>query len=277
MNLNELFEKSKKELFFILGPCVLESLDLALHVGEYLAKLKEELGISIVFKSSFDKANRSSIESFRGPGLTKGIQWLFKVKEQTGLPVITDIHTPEQAKIVKDVVDVIQIPAFLCRQTDLLIAAGNTQKIINVKKGQFMAPWDMQNAVDKIKSTGNQFIWLTERGTCFGYNNLVVDFKSIPIMQKTKQPVVFDATHSVQLPGGLGRASGGQREFIPILAKAAVAAGCNGIFMEVHPNPDKALCDGPNSLFLDHLKDLLKTLLKIKEVTNVGLGDSKKH
>ncbi len=265
MSPKEIFEISKKELFFILGPCVLESLDLALHVAEVLAEIKSKHGIFIIFKSSFDKANRSSIKSFRGPGIDKGLKWLREIKEKTGLPITTDIHTPDQAQIVKDVVDVIQIPAFLCRQTDLLIAAGRTQKVINVKKGQFMAPWDMKNVVEKINSTGNSFVWLTERGSSFGYNNLVVDFKSIPIMQGLGVPVIFDATHSVQLPGGLGKASGGQREFVPTLAKAAVAAGCNGVFMEVHPDPDRALCDGPNSLPLAKVEKLIKTLLKIKE------------
>ncbi len=266
MDIETIFEKSKRELFFILGPCVIEDLDTVLYTAEKIKKISEELKTLVIFKSSFDKANRTSIKSYRGPGLDKGIKILEKVKKEIELPITTDVHDTTQPEIVADVADVIQIPAFLCRQTDLLIAAGKTNKIVNIKKGQFLAPWDMANAVEKVKSTGNLKVWLTERGTSFGYNNLVVDFRSIPIMQKTGCPVIFDATHSVQLPGGMGNSSGGQREFVPYLSKCGVAAGCNGIFMEVHPNPEKALCDGPNSWPLENLKDLIKILIKIKQV-----------
>ncbi len=266
--IEQFFQASQQELFFIVGPCVLESLDLALQVAREVADLKEKLGIELIFKSSFDKANRSSPESFRGPGLTEGLDWLEQIKEETNLFVTTDIHTPKQADPVAKVVDVLQIPAFLSRQTDLLTSAGRTGRLVNVKKGQFLAPWDMKNIINKLESTGNQKIWLTERGTSFGYNNLVVDFRSIPEMQSFKKPVVFDATHSVQLPGGQGSCSGGQREYVPILSKAAVAAGCNGVFLEVHPDPDSALCDGPNSWPLSRLRDLLTTLIQMRKVSN---------
>ncbi len=266
MNLEDLYSSSVDKLFFILGPCVIEGLELALHTAKKIKELSDRYNLLVVFKSSFDKANRSSLDSFRGPGLVDGIKILEKVKQETGLPIITDIHEPKQAGKVAHVVDVIQIPAFLCRQTDLLLAAGRTNKIINIKKGQFMAPWDMKNAVNKVRSTGNEKIWLTERGNIFGYNNLVVDFRSIPIMKGLAHPVVFDATHSVQLPGGRGTSSGGQREFVPTLARCAVASGCSGIFMEVHPDPDNALCDGPNSWPLNDLEELVLQLLEINKV-----------
>ena len=271
-----LSDTTRNSLFFIAGPCVLESLELALEVGLKLARIAQKLGVTIVFKSSFDKANRTSIKSFRGPGLATGLKWLEKIKVETGLPILTDIHTPDQAEPVAEVADVIQIPAFLCRQTDLLVAAARTGKIVNVKKGQFVAPWDMGQVVEKIKQSGattamaDDKIWLTERGTTFGYNNLVVDFRSLPIMQSSGFPVIFDATHSVQLPGGKGTCSGGQREFVPVLARAAVAAGCNGVFMEVHPDPDHALCDGPNSWPLDGTLSLFKDLLRLWRVVHVG-------
>lgn len=268
-----LSDTTRNSLFFIAGPCVLESLELALEVGLKLARIAQKLGVTIVFKSSFDKANRTSIKSFRGPGLATGLKWLEKIKVETGLPILTDIHTPDQAEPVAEVADVIQIPAFLCRQTDLLVAAARTGRIINVKKGQFIAPWDMGQVVEKIKQSGtiaDDKIWLTERGTTFGYNNLVVDFRSLPIMQSSGFPVIFDATHSVQLPGGKGTCSGGQREFVPVLARAAVAAGCNGVFMEVHPDPDHALCDGPNSWPLDGTLSLFKDLLRLWRAVHVG-------
>ncbi|WP_457571076.1 3-deoxy-8-phosphooctulonate synthase [Desulfovulcanus sp.] len=271
--MSNLFANSQQSLFFIAGPCVLESLDLALEVGLRLARISQKLGVTVIFKSSFDKANRTSIKSFRGPGLTTGLKWLEKIKVETGLPILTDIHTPDQAEPVAEVADVIQIPAFLCRQTDLLVAAARTGKIVNVKKGQFVAPWDMGQVVEKIKQSGaavNDKIWLTERGVSFGYNNLVVDFRSLPIMQSLGFPVIFDATHSVQLPGGKGTCSGGQREFVPVLARAAVAAGCNGVFMEVHPDPDQALCDGPNSWPLDNTLFLFKNLLRLWRAVHVG-------
>ncbi|MDY7000494.1 MAG: 3-deoxy-8-phosphooctulonate synthase [Thermodesulfobacteriota bacterium] len=263
MNVDELFAKSRTGPFLIAGPCVLEGLDLALEVALRLADMARKLSLPVVFKSSFDKANRTSLSSFRGPGLREGLSWLAEVKEDTGLPVLTDIHEPGQAEEVAEVADVLQIPAFLCRQTDLLLAAGETGRIVNVKKGQFLAPWDMKPALDKLAYTGNEKIWITERGTGFGYNNLVVDFRSFPIMAGFGYPVIFDATHSVQLPGGKGSASGGQREFVPCLARAAVAAGASGVFMEVHPDPDKALCDGPNMWPLNELEPLLRDLLKL--------------
>ncbi|MDZ7758988.1 MAG: 3-deoxy-8-phosphooctulonate synthase [Desulfovermiculus sp.] len=262
-------DSAPKSLFFIAGPCVLESLDLGMKVAAELAGLSHKLGVSVVFKSSFDKANRSSRDSFRGPGLETGIAWLEKIKLDSGLPVTTDIHLPSQAEPVAQVVDVLQIPAFLSRQTDLLVAAARTGRVVNVKKGQFLAPWDMAGPVDKIRSTGNRSVWLTERGTSFGYNNLVVDYRSLAEMGKLDVPVIFDATHSVQLPGGQGTCSGGNREFVPLLARAAVAAGCNGVFLEVHPDPERALCDGPNSWPLDRLHALLTHLIDLAEVPHV--------
>ena len=261
----DLFERSRGRFFVIAGPCVLESRDLALSTAGFLAGVAERLSLDLVFKSSFDKANRTAADSFRGPGLDTGLAWLAEVKRATGLPVLTDIHLPDQAAAVAEVADVLQIPAFLCRQTDLLLAAAKTSAIVNVKKGQFLAPWDMANAVDKLRSAGNPRIWLTERGSSFGYNNLVVDFRSIPILAGLGCPVVFDATHSVQLPGGQGGRSGGQREFVPTLARAAVAAGAHGVFLEVHPDTDAALCDGPNSLPLLELEPLLRTLSAVRE------------
>ncbi len=231
-----------------------------------LAAIAARLGLPLVFKSSFDKANRTSASSFRGPGLEEGLNILAEIKRETGLPVVTDIHHPEQAAVVAEVADVLQIPAFLCRQTDLLVAAAKTGRVINVKKGQFLAPWDMKNVVEKVRTAGNDQVWLTERGSTFGYNNLVVDMRAIPEMRKFDVPVVFDATHSVQIPGGLGGASGGQREYVAVLASAAVAAGADGVFMETHPDPDKALCDGPNSLPLDQMEALLTRLKAIWEL-----------
>ncbi|WP_461209485.1 3-deoxy-8-phosphooctulonate synthase [Desulfocurvus sp. DL9XJH121] len=256
----DLFEASLAGPFVIAGPCALESRDVALCVAEAVAEITADLGLTAVFKSSFDKANRTSVTSFRGPGMDQGLKWLAEVKAATGLPVITDIHLPEQAAPVAEVADVLQVPAFLCRQTDLLVAAGNTGRVVNVKKGQFLAPWDMANVVNKLRSTGNGRIWLTERGASLGYNNLVVDMRSLAIMKGLGCPVVFDATHSVQIPGGQGASSGGQREFVPLLARAAVAAGASGVFLETHPDPDKALCDGPNSWPLGSLRALLKDL-----------------
>ncbi len=252
-------------LFFILGPCVIESEYMVMKTAEHIAELRERLRINVIFKSSYDKANRSSIKSFRGPGALMGLEILEKVKKEFALPILSDVHKEEEVELAEKVLDVIQIPAFLCRQTDLLVRAGQSEKPVNVKKGQFMAPWDMANVKEKILSTGNYQMMFTERGTTFGYNNLVVDMRSIPIMKGMDVPVVFDATHSVQLPGGLGHASGGQREFVEPLAKAAVAAGADGVFMEVHPNPEEALCDGPNSVKLAELEDILKKLLDIAD------------
>ncbi len=255
-------------LAIIAGPCVIEDFETTFEIASFVKHLAAGKGIGCIFKASFDKANRTSIDSFRGPGIDKGLEILSRIRQELDLPVISDIHEAGQAAAAARVLDVIQIPAFLCRQTDFLLSAARTGKVINVKKGQFMAPWDMQNVVAKIRSAGNHNILLTERGAMFGYNNLVVDFRSIPIMQETGCPVVFDATHSVQLPGGAGTSSGGQRRHAPGLARAAVAAGADAIFMEVHPNPDKALCDGPNSLPLDWLPDLWQQLIDIRTVVN---------
>ena len=254
--------------FLIAGPCVIESEQLAIETAGRIAEIAKSLGMPYVFKSSFDKANRTSIKSFRGPGLEKGLQVLAKVKRQVGVPILTDVHTEEQATEAGQVVDVLQIPAFLCRQTDLLIAAANTGKVVNVKKGQFLSPLEMANAVKKIEECDNRRIVLTERGSSFGYNNLVVDMRSFPILRSFGYPVVFDATHSVQLPGGGGTQSSGQREFIEPLACAAAGAGVDGFFMEVHPNPDEALSDGPNMVPLHQLKSLLERVMRICDAAN---------
>lgn len=249
--------------FLIAGPCVIESEQLVMDTAGRIAEITASLGMPFVFKSSFDKANRTSIKSFRGPGLEQGLAVLKKVKDQLRLPVLTDVHTEEQATEAGKVVDVVQIPAFLCRQTDLLIAAANTGRVVNVKKGQFLSPPEMANAVKKVEECGNRRIILTERGSSFGYNNLVVDMRSFPIMRAFGYPVVFDATHSVQLPGGGGTKSSGQREFVEPLACAAAGAGVDGFFMEVHPSPDEALSDGPNMVPLHQLKSLLERVLRI--------------
>jgi 2-dehydro-3-deoxyphosphooctonate aldolase (KDO 8-P synthase) len=250
-------------LALIAGPCVLESAALSLEVAAFLADLSSRLALPIVFKGSFDKANRSAAASHRGPGVEEGLRILAAVKARFGLPVTTDIHEPAQAQRVAEVVDLLQIPAFLCRQTDLLTAAGETGRAVNVKKGQFMAPGDMKNAVDKVTATGNQAVLVTERGTTFGYNNLVVDYRGLPVMRAVC-PVVFDATHSVQRPAGAGTVSAGDREFVAPLARAAVAAGVDALFLEIHPNPDRALSDGPNSLPLTAVEPLLRTLLALR-------------
>ena len=266
MNTDFLFDKGR--LFLIAGPCVIESEVLVMETAGRLKEICLALDIPFVFKSSYDKANRSSLKSFRGPGLEEGLEVLKKVRETLGVLVLTDVHSPEEAFQAAEVVDVLQVPAFLCRQTDLVLAASNTKKPVNIKKGQFLAPWDMRNVVEKFTSTGNERLLLTERGTCFGYNNLVVDFRSFPIMKSFGFPVVFDVTHSLQLPGGLGNASGGQREYAPILARASVAAGVDGLFMEVHPEPERALCDGPNMIRLSHVQALLEELLTLREAMN---------
>ncbi len=249
--------------FLIAGPCVIESEQLVLDTAGKIAEIAQSLGIPYVFKSSFDKANRTSIKSYRGPGIEEGLGVLKKVKAQLSLPILTDVHTEDQATEAGTVVDVLQIPAFLCRQTDLLIAAAKTGKVVNVKKGQFLSPPEMANAVKKVEESGNRRIVLTERGSSFGYNNLVVDMRSFPIMRSFGYPVVFDATHSVQLPGGGGTKSSGQREFVEPLACAAAGAGVDGFFMEVHPNPDEALSDGPNMVPLHQLKSLLERIMRI--------------
>ncbi len=254
-------------LVLIAGPCVIEEARITLQIARTLAALRDALGIGVIFKASFDKANRTSAKGFRGPGPKKGLEILAEVRRTTGLPLLTDIHLPQQARIAAEVVDVLQIPAFLCRQTDLLIAAGTTGKVVNIKKGQFMAPRDMRQAVDKVRATGNDRVMLTERGSTFGYNNLVVDMRSLAIMRALDVPVVFDATHAVQLPGGQGTTSGGERQFVPLLSRAAVAAGVDAVFMEVHPCPDKALCDGPNSWPLDQVAALVKTLRALDKLS----------
>jgi 2-dehydro-3-deoxyphosphooctonate aldolase (KDO 8-P synthase) len=253
-------------LFLILGPCVIESEELTLDVAVEVARIGRSTGIPVLFKSSFDKANRTSVTSFRGPGLEKGLSILANVREKTGLPIVSDIHTPDQASVAGEVLDVIQIPAFLCRQTDLLLAAGRTGKAINIKKGQFLAPEDMRHAIDKITSTGNLDILLTERGAAFGYGDLVADMRSILRMKAFGFPVVFDATHSSQFPGRGEGCSSGERSYVAPLARAAVAAGADGIFMEVHPDPELALCDGPNSLALENLESLV---IKLQEVHKI--------
>jgi 2-dehydro-3-deoxyphosphooctonate aldolase (KDO 8-P synthase) len=250
-------------LFLIAGPCVIESERLTLQIARELKKICARVGIGLIFKASFDKANRSSIDSFRGPGLNEGLRILKTVKDELGLLVLSDIHEPNQAEPASQVLDVIQIPAFLCRQTDLIVASAKTGKPLNIKKGQFMSPEEMANVVEKAERAGARKIILTERGTFFGYHNLVVDFRSFQIMKELGYPVVFDATHSVQKPGGAGKKSSGERKFIPMLTKAAVAAGVDGLFMEVHPHPEKALSDGANSLRLGELEGLLREFMKV--------------
>lgn len=263
------FEIGGDKLTILAGPCAIESQEVLDITAKKLKEITQKLDINFVFKSSFDKANRSSINSFRGPGLEKGLEMLAQIKSKYNLPIVTDIHTPDQAVIAAEVADIIQIPAFLCRQTDLLIAAAKTGKIVNIKKGQFLAPEQMGPLVKKVEDSGNTNILLTDRGSSFGYNNLVVDFRGIPIMQSFGYPVVFDATHSVQLPGAQGNCSGGDRRFVPVLAKAAMAAGANVLFFEVHPEPDKALCDGPNMIPLDKAEDLFNTCKQIFEIVRV--------
>jgi 2-dehydro-3-deoxyphosphooctonate aldolase (KDO 8-P synthase) len=251
-------------LFLIAGPCVIESRDHALFMARELKQIASACGVPFVFKASFDKANRSSVHSFRGLGIDEGLKILAEVRRTVGAPTLTDVHESIQAARVAEVVDILQIPAFLCRQTDLIAAAAATGRIINVKKGQFLAPWEMKNVVTKAREAGNERVLLTERGASFGYNNLVVDFRSIPIMQEFNCPVVLDVTHSLQLPGGLGTSSGGQPEYIPMLARAGVAAGADGLFMEVHDDPSRALSDGPNALKLSLLPSLLEQLVTIR-------------
>lgn len=252
----------KSRLFLISGPCVIESEAHARTIAEAIQRIASDLGIPYIFKASYDKANRTSVHSFRGPGLVEGTRILRRLAESTGLPVLTDVHEPAHCAIAAEAADVLQIPAFLCRQTDLLVAAGHTGRAINVKKGQFVAPWDMKYSVEKLISTGNRRIFLTERGSTFGYNNLVVDMRSLSVMRRLA-PVVFDATHSVQTPSAANGVSGGQPEFIPLLARAAVAAGVDGLFLEVHDDPANAKSDGANALRLDLLRPLLETLLAI--------------
>jgi 2-dehydro-3-deoxyphosphooctonate aldolase (KDO 8-P synthase) len=258
------FSVGPNEPFFLIaGPCVIESEELALETAGHLKEITTKLNIPFIYKSSFDKANRSSSKSFRGLGIEKGLKILAKVKEQVGVPVLTDVHEDTPLQEVADVIDVFQTPAFLCRQTNFIQNVARTNKPVNIKKGQFLAPWDMQNVVDKALETGNKQIMVCERGVSFGYNNLVSDMRSLVIMRETKCPVVYDATHSVQQPGGLGTVSGGQSEFVPALARASIAVGVSGLFMETHPNPEKALSDGPNSLKLSEMESVLTQLKEI--------------
>jgi 2-dehydro-3-deoxyphosphooctonate aldolase (KDO 8-P synthase) len=256
------------DLPFVLfaGPCVIEGEAFTLEVAEALRDIAGRCGVPFVFKSSFDKANRTSVDGFRGPGMEEGLRILKRVKDELGLPVITDVHTPEQVKAVAAVADILQTPAFLCRQTDFIQAVARAGRPVNIKKGQFLAPWDMPHVLEKARATGNDDIMLCDRGTSFGYNSLVSDFRSLMVMAQTGAPVVFDATHSVQQPGGLGGATGGNREFVPGLSRAAVAIGVAALFMEVHPDPDSALSDGPNSLRLDELEGLLNQLSQLDRV-----------
>ncbi len=260
------FEIGADKLTILAGPCAVESLDIMRETAEGLKRVCADLGINYVFKCSYDKANRSSINSYRGLGIEKGLEYLAKIKKEYDVPIVTDIHTPDQASIAAEVADILQIPAFLCRQTDLLVAAAKTGKIINIKKGQFLAPEQMKSLVKKVEESGNHNILLTDRGVTFGYNNLVSDFRAIPIMKKFGYPVVFDATHSVQMPGSCGETTGGDRRFVPVLARCAMAAGADVLFFEVHPNPDKALCDGPNMLFL---KDAYQVFSECKKIYDI--------
>lgn len=256
----------QQQLTLIAGPCAIESEELTLRIAEGLKTITAELGCQLVFKASYDKANRTSVTSFRGPGIDEGLRILQRVKDEFDLPVISDVHDVSQVPAAANVLDIIQIPAFLSRQTDLLVAVGETGKVVNLKKGQFLAPWDVEHGVNKIASTGNEKILLTERGASFGYNNLVTDMRSLVIMREMGYPVVFDATHSVQLPGGAGGASSGQRQYVGALSRAAAATGIDGLFWEVHETPDTALCDGPNSLPLDQVKPMLQQVLAIDAI-----------
>lgn len=255
---------NKKPCVLIAGPCVIESEGQCLEAAKRIKDIAEKLKIPYIFKSSYDKANRLSLDSFRGPGIKKGLEVLQKVKDKVKVPVLSDIHCQNEIAQAGKVLDVIQIPALLCRQTDILVAAAKTGKVINIKKGQFLAPWDIAPIIRKVESTGNTSIFITERGFCFGYNNLVSDLRSLAVLRQTGYPVVYDATHSVQLPGGKGSSSGGQREFVAGLARAAVAFGCDGLFLEVHADPDKALCDGPNMISIKVLAELLTQIKRIE-------------
>lgn len=255
-------------LVLISGPCVIENYETTFEIAQFLKELSHELDIPFIFKASYDKANRTSIQSFRGPGIENGLEILERIKTKLNIKILSDVHQISEINRAAEVLDIIQVPAFLCRQTDFILEVSKTKKPINIKKGQFLAPWDVLNVIEKVTSTGNNQVLITERGTMFGYNNLVVDFRGIKIMQDTGWPVIFDITHSIQLPGGSGTRSGGQREFASVLAKASVAAGVDGVFMEVHPEPDKALCDGPNSLRLDSLYEMISVLKAIRKAAS---------
>jgi 2-dehydro-3-deoxyphosphooctonate aldolase (KDO 8-P synthase) len=270
VNIGNLSIEEAGPFFVIAGPCVIEDEDTTLRVATFLKETGEAMEIPVIFKTSYDKANRTSMESYRGPGVNRGLEIIEKVKEETGLAVLSDVHEIPQIEKAAKILDVIQIPAFLCRQTDLILAAARTGLPVNIKKGQFLSPWEIEPVIKKVTSTGNRRILITERGTSFGYNNLVVDMRSIAIMKRFGFPVIFDATHSVQLPGGSGTSSGGQREFVEYLARAAVAAGAHGVFMEVHPHPDSAPCDGPNSIPLSEVRPLLGLLKEIHRLVHSG-------
>jgi 2-dehydro-3-deoxyphosphooctonate aldolase (KDO 8-P synthase) len=261
------------DLVMIAGPCVIESAAATLEIAWALKELARQLSLPLIFKASYDKANRTSVTSFRGPGLQEGLTVLGRVKSEVGLPVLSDVHQVAEVEPAAQVLDVLQIPAFLCRQTDLVVAAARTGKVVNLKKGQFLAPWDMAPVVEKVRSTGNQNILLTERGAMFGYNNLVVDFRSLPLLRELGCPVMLDVTHGVQLPGGRGSCSGGQRRFIPALARAGVAVGLDALFMEVHPDPNQALCDGPNSLPLNKVLNLWRDLKDLHDFVKKNMAN----
>ncbi|MDD3014126.1 MAG: 3-deoxy-8-phosphooctulonate synthase [Candidatus Gastranaerophilales bacterium] len=269
VKLNDFIEFGSDNLVIMAGPCVIEeNVSVVIKTAEKLKEITTKLGLPYIFKASYDKANRTSIDSYRGVGIEKGLNLLLKIKKDLELPIVTDIHQPHEADIVAEVADIIQIPAFLCRQTDMLIAAAKTGKIVNIKKGQFLSPAQIENSAQKVIKSGNKRVVITERGTCFGYNNLVSDMRSIPIMQELGYPIIFDATHSIQLPGGAGTCSSGERKFALTLAKSAVAAGCNGLFFEIHPDPDKAPCDGANMIPLDQAYDVFSICKEIFNVVN---------
>jgi 2-dehydro-3-deoxyphosphooctonate aldolase (KDO 8-P synthase) len=274
IKINGITAGNDSSILIIAGPCTIESKEITFYTAERLKDICSSTGLPLIFKSSYDKANRTSVSSYRGPGIWKGLEILADVRSKFNIPVISDVHSIEEVKPASEVLDVLQIPAFLCRQTDLILAAANTGKPVNIKKGQFLAPWDIKNIIDKFTSTGNTNLLITERGTSFGYNNLVVDFRAFPIMRSFGYPVIFDVTHSLQLPGGQGVSSGGQREFAEPLARAAVAVGVDGLFIEVHPEPDKALCDGPNMISLKNLPALLKNI-KLLHETAIKLSQEK--
>ncbi len=268
IRIGKIFLNKESPPVIIAGPCVIEDEDITFYTAGTLKEVCNKVGLSLIFKSSYDKANRTSLSSYRGPGIEKGLKILSDVRSKFGIPVISDVHSINEVMPASEVLDVLQIPAFLCRQTDLIIEASKTGKPVNIKKGQFLAPWDVRNIIEKFISTGNHNLMITERGISFGYNNLVVDFRAFPIMRSFGYPVIFDVTHSLQLPGGQGTCSGGQREFAEPLARAAVACGVDGLFMEVHPEPDKALCDGPNMIRLDDVERMLRNIKTISDSVN---------
>jgi len=270
IKIGDLVVGGERPFVLIAGPCVIEDEEKTRAIALYLKKLTDEMNIPFIFKASYDKANRTSGEAYRGPGFERGIEILKAIRSDMDIAILSDIHRHEEIKKAAEVLEVVQIPAFLCRQTDLVLEVARHARAVNIKKGQFLAPWDVRNIIDKVLSGGNDRIMITERGTSFGYNNLVADFRSLPLLQRDGYPVIFDATHSVQLPGGQGKASGGQREMVPCLARAAAAVGIDGLFLEVHPDPEKALCDGPNSLYLDTLPELLSVVKNIDIMVKKG-------